>query len=162
MTADRQDDLDRLRAASGLSIDAEGRFLHRGEPITHPRTLEVLWGSLARAPGGPWRVTVGREQGDVEVAETPWVVRGVRLEGAPPRAVTLLLAGGREAPLAPGTLRLGADGLLRCALPEGPARFSRAGQLALGALLDEDPPGSGRYTLLLDGRRHPVAASTPT
>ena len=148
--------LERLRATSGLSIDGEGRFLHRGEPITHARTLAILWGSLAPAPGGHWQVTVGRETAYVAVDETPWLVRGVRLQGTPLRAVTLLLAGGREAPLRPASLRVGEDGVLRCALPEGPARFTRAGQLALGAQLEEDPPGSGRLVLVLAGERHPV------
>jgi len=148
--------LERLRGESGLSVDAEGRFLHRGEPITHARTLELLWSSLAPAPGGRWQVTIGRESAYVEVDETPWAVRGVRLEGG---TATLLLAGGREVPLLPASLRLGADGVLRCAVPEGPARFTRAGQLALGSQLEEDPPGSGRFALVLAGRRHPVASA---
>jgi len=153
--------LERLRSASGLSVDAEGQFLHRGEPITHARTLEVLWGSLAAVAGGRFQVTVGRETAYVEVDETPWVVRGARAEGAPTRSITLLLAGGREVPLQAATLRLGHDGILRCALPEGTARFSRAGQLAVGVLLEEDPPGSGRFALQLGGRRFPVAGPGP-
>jgi hypothetical protein len=156
--SDDPDLLERLRGQSGLSVDAEGRFLHRGEPITHARTLGLLWGSLAPAPGGRWLVTVGRESAYVEVDETPWAVRGVRVEGSPPRSVVLLLAGGREAPLRPETLRLGEDGVLRCALSDGgAARFTRAGQLALGSHLEEDPPGSGRFALVLAGRRHLVA-----
>jgi hypothetical protein len=154
--------LERLRGESGLSVDAEGRFLHQGEPITHARTLGLLWGSLAPAPGGRWRVTIGRESAYVEVDETPWAVRGVRVEGSPPRGVTLLLAGGREVPLRPETLRLGEDGVLRCTLPDGPARFTRAGQVALGSQLEEDPPGSGRFALVLAGRRHPVASPAPS
>jgi len=113
-------------------------------------------GLLALGPGGRWQVAIGREIGHVAVDETPWAVRGLRVLGAPVAAVTLLLAGGREAPLDPATLRLGADGVLRCQVPWGPARFTRAGQLALGALLEEDPPGSGRFTLPLAGQRHPV------
>lgn len=155
------DELERRRAGSGLAVDAEGRFLHLGEPITHPRTLEALWGSLAPAPGGRWQVTLGRETAYVEVDETPWAVRGVRVEGAPPRSVTLLLAGGREVLLDPAALRVGEDGVLRCTLPAGPARFTRAGQLALGELLDEDPPGSGRFALVLSGRRHRLGGAGP-
>lgn len=154
--------LERLRGASGLSVDAEGSFRLRGEHITHARTLEVLWGSLARAPGDRWQVTIGRESAYVEVDETPWVVRGVRVEGVPPRRLTALLAGGREAPILPDTLRVAADGVLRVDLPEGKARFSRAGHLALGSLLEEDPPGSGRYVLPLAGVRHPVRAAPAT
>lgn len=150
------DVLELLRRQSGLSIDDEGRFLHRGEPITHPRTLEVLWRSLARAPDGRWLVSIGRESGYVEVRETPYVVRGViDAEGGAPPA--LLLSDGSREPLDPGTLRLGADGVLRCSVKGGvPARFARAAHVALGSALDEDPPGSGRYVLALGDERWPV------
>ena len=147
--------LEILRARSGLAVDAEGRFLHRGEPIRHGRTLEVLWRSLARDPDGRWRVSIGRESALVDVAETPWVVRGVVLGGPEP---LLLLPGGRREPLDPATLSLGADGVVRCRLAGGErARFSRAAQVALGPVLDEDEPGTGRYHLVLGGRRWPVA-----
>jgi hypothetical protein len=154
------DPLELVRGGSGLSVDQEGRFLHRGEAITHARTLEVLWGSLAQAGDGRWRIQIGRESAYVEVVETPWAVRGVRVEGSPPAAVTLLLAGGAEAPLDPATLRAGPDGVLRCSLPGGAtARFTRAGQLALGTLLEEDPGGTGALCLPLRGIRHQVAGS---
>ena len=59
----------------------------------------------------------------------------------------------------PGTLSLGGDGVLRCTVKgDHPARFTRAGQLALGALLQEDPPGSGGFALVVNGRRWPVRA----
>lgn len=148
--------LELLRARSGLSVDEEGRFLHRGEPITHARTLEVLWRSLERAPGGRWLVRVGRESGYVSVQETPYVVRGVRdgPEGGVPR---LLLSDGSEEGLDPATLHAGPDGILRCTLRRGaPARFGRAAQVALGMKLDEDPPGSGALVLTLGGIRWPV------
>lgn len=151
-----EDVLELLQSRSGLSIDEEGRFLHRGEPIRHERTLEVLWRSLERVPDGRWLVRIGRESGYVEVAETPWIVRGVGgLEGGGPP--WLLLAGGTREPLDPATLRVGADGVLRCAVKGGvPARFSRAAHLALGSALEEEPAGSGAYVLELAGRRWPV------
>jgi len=151
--------LERLRASSGLSIDDEGRFLHRGEPVTHARTLDVLWGSLQRDGRGGWRVRIGREEGAVAVAETPWTVRALLVDGAGAR---LRLAGGREAPLDPASLWLGSDGALRCRLPGGEvARFSRAAQASLAPLLDEDPPGSGRFLVRLGGARHRIAAAPP-
>ncbi len=144
--------LELLRASSGLSIDSEGRFLHRGEPITHPRTLEVLWRSLEAAPGGRWLVRVGRESAYVAVDETPWVVKGVLDEDGD--APVLLLTDGSREPLDPDAVSLAADGVLRCRMKSGRrARFSRAGQLALGRLVDEDPPGSGRYALTIRGTR---------
>jgi hypothetical protein len=148
-------DLDALRRQSGLSLDGEGRFFHRGEPITHARTLEVLWSTLRQAPDGRWQVALGQEVGDVAVEETPWLVRGLRAEGAPATALTLLLCGGREAPLDPASLRAGPDGILRCRLPDGaPARFTRAGQAALGEWIEEGAGGGA--VLIIGGRRHPI------
>jgi hypothetical protein len=145
--------LELLRSRSGLSIDEEGRFLHRGEPITHARTLDVLWRSLERTPDGRWLVRVGRESGYVSVRETPWVVRAIA-DGTPDAAPVLLLSDGSEESLDPATLRAGADGILRCTLGRGdPARFGRAAQFALGMRLHEDPPGSGSYVLDLGGKR---------
>lgn len=152
------DALELLRTQSGLAVDEEGRFLHRGAPVTHARTLEVLWGSLARAPDGRWLVRIGRESGYVSVAETPWVVRGVGGldEGGAP---WLLLPDGSREPLDPATLRVGADGVLRCAIRGGlPARFARAAHVTLGMALEEDPPGSGCFALTVGGRRWPIGS----
>jgi hypothetical protein len=149
------DALELLRSQSGLSIDAEGRFLHRGEPITHARTLAVLWGSLEPTADGRWLVRIGRESGYVSVEIAPYVVRGVVDD--PGGAPVLALSDGSREPLDPRTLALGADGVLRCEVKAGrPASFSRAAQIALGLALEESPPGSGRYALLLGGVRHPV------
>lgn len=152
------DALELLRSRSGLSIDAEGRFLHRGDPITHARTLEVLWRSLERAPDGRYLVRVGRESAWVSIEETAYVVRGVLPQPAGPPQ--LLLSDGSREPLDPATLALGADGVLRCAVKGGhAARFARAAQVALGLALEEDPPGSGRYVLTVGDERHPVRSA---
>ncbi len=147
--------LELLRSSSGLSIDAEGRFLHRGEPITHARTLEVLWRSLTRAPDGRYLVSIGRESAYVALEAAPYAVRGVLLgAGGPP---VLLLSDGSREPLDPATLALGADGVLRCEVKGAhAARFTRAAQVTLGFALEERPPGSGRYELEVAGVRHPV------
>ncbi len=152
-------DLELLRSSSGLAIDDEGRFLHRGEPIAHARTLEILWGSLEPASGGRWLVRVGRESAYVQVAETPWIVRGV-VPGDGGDAPALLLSDGSREPLDPATLRVGGDGVLRCTVSrDRPARFARAAQIALGMALDEDPPGSQSFVLDAGGRRWRIGAA---
>jgi hypothetical protein len=144
--------LELLRAASGLAIDDEGRFLHRGEPITHARTLEVLWRSLEPAAAGRWLVRVGRESAYVDVGETPWRVRGVLAQGD--AAPLVLLSDGSREPLDPSSLSVGRDGVLRCRVKGGaPARFTRAGQVAMAPFLDEDPPGSGRVVVTFGVRK---------
>ncbi len=146
--------LERLREESGLAIDEEGRFLHRGEPITHRRTLEVLWRSLERAGDGRYQVRVGRESAWVRLADAPYAVRGVA--GDPPR---LTLSDGTEEPLRPETLRLGRDGVLRCLVKgDHRARFGRAAQVALGLAMEEDPASPSGFSLRLSGRRVPVPA----
>ena len=140
----------------GLSIDDEGRFLVNGDPVTHERTLEVLWRGLEPGADGGWIVRVGRENAPVAVEGTPYVVLGIA-EG--PGAVELLLAGGSREPLLPGSLRVGKDGLLRATLASGhPARFARAAQIALGMLLAPDPSAPGGYRLPLSGRTWPLGA----
>lgn len=156
VTDDDEAALRRLREGSGLSLDAEGRFLHRGEPITHARTLEVLRRSFRREPNGRYAVAIGREVAHVAVEAAPYAVVGLR-PGASGEAPLLSLSDGTGERLDPATLALGPDGVLRCTVKgDHPARFTRAGQLALGALLEEDPPGSGSFALLVNGRRWPV------
>jgi hypothetical protein len=140
-------------AASGLSIDEEGRLLHRGEPITHARTLEVLWGSLTRAADGRYQVQVGRERAEVEVGDAPFGVRAVTLEPGTPR---LHLTDGSVESLDPSTLSLGRDGVLRCVVKGGHrARFLRPAQAALGVCLEE--PSPGRFAVRVGGWAWPIA-----
>jgi hypothetical protein len=142
---------------AGLSVDGEGRFLHDGTAIAHPGLLAALWRGLAPGPGGGWVVRIGREAARVAVDETPWAVRGVAALGEPPTALDLLLTDGSVERLDPLTLQVGPDGLLRCRVKAGqPARFTRAGQLALGALLEEAPAGAEGWQITLGGVRHRV------
>ncbi len=145
--------LELLRGRSGLSIDLEGCFLHRGQPILHSRTLKVLWRSLERQPDGRYLVRIGRESGWVSLDDAPYAVRGVRLDGEP----RLFLSDGSEEVLRPDTLRVGRDGVLHCLVKgDHRARFARSAQVVLGLALEEDPIAPGRYTLALGGKRWPI------
>lgn len=147
--------LELLRRRSGLSIDLEGRLCHRGEPIAHERTLEVLWASLARQPDGRYLVRVGRESGYVDVADAPYGVRGVTFERG---SAELHLSDRSVEPLDPTTLWVDAEGVLHCLVKEGRerARFTRSAQVGLGLALEEDPLAPSGFTLALGGRRFPV------
>jgi len=138
----------------GLSIDDEGRFLVNGEPVTHERTLDVLWRGLGPGPDGGWQVRVGRESAPVSVPGTPYVVLAVSEDDD---RATLSLAGGVREPLLPGSLRVGRDGVLRATLASGhAARFSRSAQIALGMRLAEDPSAPGGFRLPLGGKDWPL------
>jgi hypothetical protein len=148
------DPLDLLRAQSGLSIDDEGRFRHRGERITHARTLEVLWRSLTRRPDGRWQVQVGPETAFVHVERAPYGVHAAAVE---PERVVLHLTDGSAEPLEPRSLRLGDDGVLSCTVKGGAqARFGRAAQAALAPILEEDGARPGRHQLRVGGQVWPI------
>lgn len=148
--------LEWLREQSGLSIDDDGRFLHRGEPITHPRTLEVLWSSLERTADGRYLVRVGRESGYVTVGDAPYAVRGVTFEAGVPLAH---LSDGSVEALASESLSVDSAGILHCRVRSGRhrARFTRAAQVALGLALLEDVGAPSGYALRVGDRLVPVA-----
>src|SRR3954469_5245340 len=52
--------LQQLREQSGLRLDKEGRFWHRGGLVEHARTAAVLHQGVHRAPDGRWAARVGR------------------------------------------------------------------------------------------------------
>jgi uncharacterized protein len=147
--------LELLREQSGLSIDLDGRLCHRGEPITHARTLDVLWRSLERQPDGRYLVRVGRESGYVRIDDAPYGVRGATFDGGRP---LLYLTDGTVEPLDPATLTLDRAGVLHCRVKGGhPARFTRSAQLDAGFAMEEDPASAGRYVLRLADGTWPVA-----
>ncbi len=152
-----EETLELLRRQSGLSIDLEGHLCHRGEPITHERTLAVLWSSLHRQADGRYLVRVGRESGYVEVQDAPYAVRGLTREA---ERLTLHLTDGTEESLDPTTLSVDRDGVLHARVKGGEhrARFSRSAQVDLGLLLEEVPPGTGRFVLRLGMQTFPVRA----
>jgi uncharacterized protein len=153
--------LELLRRRSGLSVDLEGRLCHRGEPITHARTLEVLWASLGRQPDGRYVVRVGRESAYVEVADAPYGVRGITVEG---EHAELHLSDGTIEPLEAATLWVDGEGVLHCIVKQGRhrARFTRAAQVHLGLLLEEDALSPAGFALKLGDRRFSVAREQPS
>lgn len=144
------------RPPSDLSIDLEGRLCHRGEPITHARTLEVLWSSLRREPYGRYTVRVGRECAEVAVVDAPYGVRGVTAER---QGLLAHLTDGSTEPLDPATLTLDAAGVLHCRVKGGShrARLTRAAQVGLGLLVEESPDAPGRFVLRLGAALYPIA-----
>ncbi len=148
--ASEDEALELLRSQSGLSIDRDGRFLHRGEPITHARTLEVLWRSLERTPEGRYLVRIGRESGYVSIDGAAYVVLGI-VDGA-----VILNDGSREA-LRPETLGLDREGIFHCRVKgDHRARFSRSAQVGLGLFAEEDPAAPGGWSVTVSGKRYPV------
>lgn len=142
--------LDKLREQSGLRLDKEGRFWHRGDLIEHARTLAVLHQGIHRAPDGRWATRIGKEWGYLHVEDAALFVR--RVEGT-----RVQLASGEWVDFDPATLASGADDALYVRVRGERARLTRTAQLALVDALREE---HGRFALELDGRRWPIGHDT--
>src|SRR5260370_23164074 len=136
--------LQRLREQSGLRLDQEGRFWHRGGLIEHARTLAVLHQGIHRAADGRWATRIGKEWGYLEVEDAALFVR--RIEGT--RAQ---LASGEWAEIE--SLASGAGDALYARVRGERARLTRAAQLSLADELREE---AGGFVADLAGRRHPI------
>lgn len=142
--------LERLREESGLRLDKEGRFWHRGGLIEHARTLAVLHRGIHRAPDGRWATRIGREWGYLDVEDAALWIRRIE-EG---RAQ---LASDEWVAFDPASLALGADDALYARVGGERARLTRAAQLSLADALREEPGG---FSVELDGRRYPIGRDT--
>lgn len=146
-----------LREASGLRLDREGRFWHRGEPIEHGRTQLVLHRGLHRAPDGRWAARIGREWGYVEVEDAGKFIRRLDLDGGSPGLLRAELLGDEVAAIDPATLALGASDALYARVPPAGerARLTRPAQLSLAPHLREE---GGCFFLQLGARRFSIGA----
>ena len=141
-------DLEKLREQSGLRLDREGRFWHRGTPIEHARTIAVLHQGIHRAPDGRWATRIGKEWAYLEVEDAALFVR--RIDGA--RAQ---LASGEWAEIE--SLSQGAEDALYARVRGERARLTRAAQLSLADSLHEK---DGGFEIDLAGKPYPVGRDT--
>ena len=142
--------LERLRQ-SGIRIDRDGELIHEGEVIRHGGLRAAIFRWLDRGEDGRFvlRLDAGRFA-YVTVDDTPLVVRAAAWRGDD---LTLSLSDGTEETLRPGSLRVEAEGVLRCLAREGrlPARLSTSAAAVLGERMsDED----GTAVLRIGGRRY--------
>jgi len=137
------------REDSGLLLDAQLRWYHDGEPVLHPKIVELFNESLAPTDDGRFLLRVGTDWAYVTVEDAAYQVTGVDTSET---AVFLRLSDRTGEALQPSTLVLEKDGVLSARVKGGraKARFSRAAQAALGALLEESEDG---LSLLLPGAR---------
>jgi hypothetical protein len=136
--------LQKLREESGLRLDKEGRFWHRGGEVTHARTVAVLHQGIHRAPDGRWATRIGKEWAYLEVEDAALFVR--RIDGT--RAQ---LASGEWEEIE--SLASGAEDALYARIRGERARLTRAAQLSLADQLREE---SGTFFIDLAGKRFPV------
>lgn len=137
-------------------IDREGTWRHEGVEVTHPGILRNLYANL-RADAYGYHLQTGPLRVPVQVDDTPFVV--VRVEtGCDPGAITVYLSDGSQEPLDATTLMLDRRGIPYCRVKDGRfrARLSVPAWLQLAETVEPDPE-SGQPTLVLGGRRVPLA-----
>jgi hypothetical protein len=145
-------ELQLLREASGLRLDKEGRFWHRGEPVEHERTVSVLHRGIHRAPDGRWATRIGSEWGYLEVEDAALFVQQVSV--ADGRLHGQLLTGEW---VDISELAHGADDALYTRVRGERARLSRPAQASLMPWLHDD---GGRYSLQLGAQRLPIGTDS--
>ncbi len=140
------------REDSGLLLDRELRWFHDGEPVLHPRIVELFNESLVPTDDGRFQLKVGNDWAYVTVQDAAYRVTGLDVT---PTRLFLRLSDKTGERLDPGTLALEPDGVLSVRVKDGraKARFSRSAQVQLGALLEESPGG---LTLALGEARLPT------
>ena len=73
--------LELLRRASGLTLDAEGDLRHEGDPIVHPGLHALFQSGLDALPTGEAIVRIGDQWAYVQTPGTPFVVQRQRVNG---------------------------------------------------------------------------------
>jgi hypothetical protein len=130
--------LRQLREQSGLRLDKEGRFWHRGGLVEHARTVAVLHQGVHRAADGRWATRIGKDWAYLEVEDAALWVRRIELAGTSLRAQ---LASDEWVEVDPATLAAGADDALYARVRGERARLTRDAQLSLSDHLREDGQG---------------------
>jgi hypothetical protein len=139
-----------LREQSGLRLDKEGRFWHRGGLVEHARTVAVLHQGIHRAADGRWATRIGTDWAYLEVEDAALWVRRIEPEATSLRGQ---LASGDWVEVDPATLAAGADDALYARVGGERARLTRDAQLSLSDHLREDDDG---FLLQIGGRAFPI------
>ncbi len=127
---------------STLRLDGEGRFLHDGAVVEHPKLASALHTWIGRHPDdGRYILTNGYDWTYFTVDDVPFFVRSVRADGDD---AILVLSDGTEEPLDPSSLRVGPRGDLYLVVKReakgGPydAKMTRFAQTQLAPFLTEE------------------------
>ena len=136
-----------------LRIDLDGSWFHDDSEVTHPGIIANLRDNLRVNERGHY-LQIGPARVPVEVEDAPYVVERVEALGD---GLTATLNDLTREPVALDTLRVDERGIPRCRVKEGrfDARLSRAATYQLLQHVQPDE-GTGRSSLVLGGRRHPV------
>jgi hypothetical protein len=136
---------------STIRLDAEGRFFHDAELVTHPRLAAAMHTWIARHPDdGRYILNNGYDWTYFTVDDAPYTVKGVRRAGEGlPRTTRIAAADDPSAGALYARVKAAAFG--------GPfeARFTRHAQAGLAPLLVES---AGAPAVVVNGKAVPIGA----
>ena len=122
-------EVEKLRQ-SGIRLDAEGRFWHEGQEVTHHGLRAAFFRWLDRNPDGRWVLRLDeRRFVYLDVDDAPFLVRSLRWEGDRAMAV---LSDGSEEELDLASVRLKEGGAYATVKGRFEARLSAAAFTTLG------------------------------
>ena len=141
--------------ACHIRIDKEGNWYYQGLPIIKREIYLHLNRCLRKDPSGKYILLMDGEKCYLEVEDTPYVIKEVRL-GAGPQPnppFFVKLNDETEEELKASTLRVGKDNVLYCKVKGAlyDARFLRASYYRLAQFLLYD---GERYYLVVGGTKH--------
>jgi hypothetical protein len=145
---------------SGIVLDANGHFWHKGERVEHVGMARAFASWLTRHPDdGRYILSNGYDWSYVTVEDAPFFVVGVALDHEPP---LLRLASGDEEPLDATSLVSGPGNALYAHVKQGTfvAKFTPGAQLALAPVLVE--LADGRIGIRVAERDFPINCADST
>ncbi len=131
-----------------IVLNARGEWSHGGKPL-HPRVEKLFRESVRVNADGSYRIELGRNQSDIEVADVAFFVTSLELaldERGELERVELTLSDGSREALNPCTLMQSSDNVFYCAIERDsflvPCRLERAPyhELALFTEIQEEGP----------------------
>ena len=131
-----------------IVVNAQGQWSHGGKPL-HPRVEKLFRENVRVNEDGSYRIDLGRNQSDIEVADVAFFVTSLELaldERGELQRVELTLSDGSCEALNPRTLMQSTDNVFYCAIKRDsflvPCRLARAPyhELALFTEILDDGP----------------------
>ena len=128
-------EVEKLRQ-SGIRLDAEGRFWHEGEEVTHAGMKAAFYRWVDRNPDGRWVLRLDEKRFVyLEVDDVPYAIASLRFEG--PR-IFVRLSDDSEEELAYDSVHLRDEkAYAQVKVGRFPARFTGAAWAALGEHIED-------------------------
>jgi uncharacterized protein len=132
-------------------LNTHGIWLQDGQPITHTRTLEMLYKNLRRMASGEYRVIVDNEEAPVIVEDCSLFIQNINIQTGQMR-----LSNGHLAPLDPSSCWVGEANHFYCEIEGQPAKFLKAAYYEIAKHIHLAPGSQSQYFLHFQGRQYPI------